>query len=408
MDSSNGDPRRELVEIVRLSQRTNLTSNWRFGGNKQYLFTETASYSWSNNPDVMNLDLAPNFRWQHTGKLDSNYHYSFIRIERPGTNLKSTTQSAAATVRYTPTPRLNGYLAIDGDRATEAEGFLEDSYGSKAHVNYTLPLFSASALDLSGGLSYQRRNRETSLTQINIFEESHQLNGTVPVTLIRDFVVAGSIVVRNETGSQTFIENVDYRVLVIGAQTQIERLIGGSILNGERISIDYAIDTGGTFGYDLFNQDFSADLTLARYYKVFVRYSGSEQSVTEGLPTHPLNSVRSVEVGSRADLPLRWQGINVGGSARYTFQDEDINPFNRASLDAYAQVPLPYRLNLRINARYSLVDNLNSDEDQNQIGINGNLDWSAWRNLTITAEGYYDQDNGGLRRPCGLTGATAG
>ena len=395
MDSRSGDPRKPIRETQRLSHRTSFDSNWRFGSRDQFFLMENASYNWSNNPDVMNLSLEPNFRWQHTSKLASNYRYSFLQTERPESDFRTKLQSATASVRYTPTSRLYGNLAIDGDQSTQSKGFMQNSYGSNIHVKYTRPVFLSSELGLSGGLDYQFKDREASLAQIDILEESHRLTGTAPITLAKEFVVSGTVVVRNETDTQTFMEDVDYRLINVGSQMQIERLIGGSILDGETVLIDYEIETGGTFGYSIFNQNFSADLTLAQYYKLFLNYRGSDQTILSGIPTTPLNSVKSVEVGSRVDLPLRWQGAHVGGGARYTYQDENINPFSRISLDAYAQVPLPYQLNFRINVRYSLNDNFNSDEDQNLIAVNGNLNWRASQNLKVTAEGYYDEDDGG-------------
>jgi hypothetical protein len=395
LESRNGDPRRELVEINRASNRAYLASNWSFGSNDQFQFSESASYSWADNPDVTTLNVAPALRWQHTPKLYSNYRYSFMQIERPEVASKSTTQSALAMVSYKPTQRLGINLSADLDKFGEAGGFSEDSHGGRGRFNYDRDLSSTSRISISGALGYQLRDRQSEIGRIDIFEEIHILVGTTPATLNRDYVVADSIVVRNETGSQTFIKGIDYQVRTLGTQTQIERLIRGSILDGETVSVDYSIETGGTFSYTIVNQNFNVDFSFARYYKLFARYSDTAQTVVEGVPTNPLNSQRLLEFGGRLDIPSRWYGLDLGGGFRLGRQMEDINPFDRLGLDAYVRAPLPYRLDLQVNLRYDRVNYRYSSEDQNLVAVNGNLSWSSRRNLRVVAEAYFEQDTGG-------------
>lgn len=395
LESRNGDPRRELVEVIRASNRVYLASNWSFGGNDQFQFSESASYSRADNPDVITLNVAPAFRWQHTPKLYSNYRYGFVQIERPEIASKSRAQTAVATVSYRPIRRLGINLSADLDRFGDADGFREDSNGARGRVTYDRDLSSTSRFSVSGALGYQLRDRESEIGQIDIFEEIQVLVGTTPATLNRDYVVADSIVVRNTTGSQTFIEGIDYQVRTLGTQTQIERLIRGSILDGESVSVDYSIETGGTFSYTIVSQNLNVDFSFARYYKLFARYSDTAQSVVEGVPTNPLNSQRLLEFGGRVDIPSRWYGLDLGGGFRLGRQMEDINPFDRMGLDAYVRAPLPYRLDLQVNLRYDRINYRFSTEDQNLIAVNGNLSWSSQRNLRVVAEAYFERDTGG-------------
>ena len=203
------------------------------------------------------------------------------------------------------------------------------------------------------------------------------------------------MVVRNETGTQTLIEGVDYRLIEVGSRTQIERLIGGSILDGETVLVDYEAETGGTFEYDQIDQTLNADFKFARYHNVFLRYRNNRQILKSGFPTLPFNSVRAFEIGLREQLPLRWLGLQLYGEARYLQQDEDINPYDQKSILVSVQAPLPYRLKLNASASRNFVNNLNSDEDADMTVFNSNLTWQARRNLTVRAEGYYDKDTGG-------------
>jgi len=56
---------------------------------------------------------------------------------------------------------------------------------------------------------------------------------------------------------------------------------------------------------------------------------------------------------------------------------------------------LSSRLGLTASVSRNIVDNKFSDEDSDLTSFNANITWQAWRNLTIRADGNYDEDTGG-------------
>jgi hypothetical protein len=228
-----------------------------------------------------------------------------------------------------------------------------------------------------------------------IEEEPVTFVGTAPISLSRDFVVAGTVIVRNATGTQTFIENVDYLLSEFGSTPRIERIISGSILDGETVRVDYAAETGGTFEFSQINQSLSVDFRFARFHNIFFRYDNRRQNLQSGSPTLPFNSVEAFEIGLREQIPLRSSGVQISGEARYLRQDEDINPFNRTSLSLSIQAPLSQKLKLNASVSRNRVDNLLSEEDSDLTVFNANVTWLALRSLTIRAEGNYAEDTGG-------------
>jgi len=398
-NSRNGDPARTIQETLRQSQHVLLTSNWRLGSRDQLQIDQTARFNRRDNPDVTDINFVPRFRWEHSPTLQSRYSYSFNQSERPEAMVKIRSETASAALHYSPTPELNGLVQTNVDRSVETNRLLQNARGFSSRVNYKRGT-RTSQLNLSLGLGYQRKDQDSQVTQISVLEEVVVLVGTTPVSLSRDFIILDTVIVRNETGTQTLIEGVDYRLIEIGSRTQIERLIGGSILDGETVLVDYDAKTGGTFEYSLVNQTLNADFRFAKYHNIFLRYRSNMQTLESGFSTLPFNSVEALEIGLREQLPLRWGGLQLYGEARYLRQDEDINPFNQKSILASLQAPLPHRLNLTISASRNFVDNLNSDEDSDMTVFNANLTWQARRNLTVRAEGHYDEDTGGtlLRR----------
>ena len=393
-NSRNGDPRRTIQETLRRSQNVALTSNWRLGSRDQLHIDQTASFNRRDNPDVTDINFTPRFRWLHSSVLQSRYLYSFSQSERPESMVKNRTETASAALHYSPKPTLSGFVRATADRSVEVDRLLQNAYGLTSRASYKKAT-KVGQLNLSLGLGYQLKNRDSLVTQISVIEEAVVLDGTTPISLSRDFVIVDTVVVRNETGTQTLIEGVDYRLIEIGSLTQIERLIGGSILDGETVLVDYEVETGGTFEYSQINQTMNVNFKFAKYHSVFVRYRNNKQILESGFSTLPFNSVETVEIGLREQLPLRWSGLQLYGEARYLRQDEDINPYKQKIILVSLQAPLPHRLKLNVSASRSIVDNLNSVEDADTKVFNANLIWQAKRNLTVKAEGYYDEDTGG-------------
>jgi len=308
--------------------------------------------------------------------------------------VKIRTETANAALRFTSKKGFGARVGANASRSTETDRLLQNSHGLSSSANYT-NTSRVGQLHLSFAYNYDRNDQVSQVPQIGVIEEAIVLVGTVPVNLSRDFVIAGTVMVTNETGSQTLIEGVDYRLVEIGSRTQIERLIGGGILDGETVLVDYEVQTGGTFEYSQSGQMAGVDFKFAKYHNVFVRYRNNEQKLEAGFSTLPFNSVRSVEIGLRERLPLRWLGLQLDGELRYLHQDEDINPFEQKSVLVSLQAPLPYRLKLNISASRNIVDNLNSVEDSDMIVFSANLDWQTTRNLTVRGKVYYDEDTGG-------------
>ena len=392
--SRNGDPSRTIQETLRRSRNMLLTSNWRLGSRDQLHIDQTASFNRRDNPDVTDINLSPRIRWLHSSTLESRYVYGFNQSERPETMVKIRTETASAALHYSPTPTLNGFIRTNVDRSEEKDRLMQNAIGLTSGGSYK-KTFRASQLNISLGLGYELKDRESSETTIRVFEEAVVLIGTVPVSLSRDFIIVDSVIVRNETSTQILDEGVDYRLIVIGSRTQIERMIGGSILDGETVLVDYEAQTGGTFEYSQTSQTVNADFKFAKYHNIFLRYRDNKQVLESGFSTLPFNSVRTVEIGLREQLPLRWMGLQLYGEARYLDQDEDINPYKQKSVLFSVQAPLPYRMRLNFSASRNFVDNLNSVEDADMTVFNANLNWQASKTLTVRAEGYYDEDTGG-------------
>ena len=393
-ESRNGDPRRPIQETIRETERLWLTSSSRHGSEDQVRIDQTLRFNRRDEPDVTDITFSPIVRWTHNPKWESIYRYDFNQTERPDSDFENRTEALSASVRYSPSLKFNSQIRTDFDRSNEVDRLSQNARGLSANANIKHDT-SVGQLSLSMGLGYRLDDRVSESPRVIVEEEPVTFIGSAPIPLSRDFVVAGTVVVSNATGTQTYIEGIDYLLSEVGSTTRIERIISGSILDGETVLVDYEAETGGTFEYSQVNQNLSADFRFARFHSIFFRYHSSRQNLQSGSPTLPFNSVEAFEIGLREQIPLRSSGVQISGEARYRRQEEDINPFDQVSILLSIQAPLSTKVRMSASVSRNLVDNFFSPEDSDLTTFNANVTWQAWRNLTIRADGTYDEDTGG-------------
>ena len=393
-ESRNGDPRRPIEETIRETERFMLTTSNRVGSEGNVRIDQTTSVIRRDEPDVTDINFAPVIRWAHSPKWQSIYRYRFTETERPESDFENRTEALSASLNYSPSTIFNGVLRAESDRSKEVGRLSQDARGLFAQGNIKHES-SVGNLNLSMGLGYRLDDRVSQSPRVIVEEEPVTFIGPAPVPLSRDFVVLETVIVNNATGTQTYIEGFDYLLTVVGSTTRIERIISGSILEGETVLVDYEAETGGTFEYSQINQSLSANFRFKRFHNVFFRYFNSRQNLQSGTPTLPFNSVDAYEIGLREQIPLRSSGAEIFGEARYRRQDEDINPYNQTSLSLSFHAPLSSKVKMMASVSRSIVDNLLSEEDSDLTAINANLTWQPRGNLSIRAEGTYDEDTGG-------------
>jgi hypothetical protein len=220
------------------------------------------------------------------------------------------------------------------------------------------------------------------------------LVGTTGVALANDYVVTSTIEVWNTGRTQLYTENVDYRVIVLGATTEIERLSSGAILDGQQVLVDYEYQTSGTVDYTMLTQNVQAGWSLKQYYNVYARLRNAVADIKTGSPTLPLNTGTSWTTGARADLPLK-NDMNIGAELIYDNYEQDISPYVRDSIDAYVEMPLPFLSTLRLSARRVHVDNIGSVEDVDLRGLLLRVRSRPWFRANLTAELNMEEDVGG-------------
>jgi hypothetical protein len=400
--SQSGSPNLPIQGSNSNNQGLNLDTRLQFGGARQYDLTNlitlnSQSYALTGSsliPDRKDERVLLDLRGRHSKELQSFGFYNYTASQQG--DLHTAINSAAAGLNYAPRPEVMATLGAHADQSRTTQ-LATNSHGADGSLRYqrALPLGTG---QVSYTLRVDQRDQQALATQTRIIGERLTLSGTLFVALAQQHVTAGSVVVSNVTRTQTFVEGLDYTLSVLGAQTRVQRVVAGAIVDPQDVLVDYAYDVGGSFAYTQADQTFNAIWSLSSYGSAYYRYFDSAPRLTSGTPSFPLNTVKSSVYGARADVPLRLRlETSIGGSFEYENRRETIAPYRRESEDAYVQMeePILGSGNIRASTRRTRVNYDNfSLQNVNLTGSDLRYVSRHWLGTELTANVGVENDTG--------------
>jgi outer membrane scaffolding protein for murein synthesis (MipA/OmpV family) len=362
---------------------TELRTRNYFGSGRRHLVTQNY-----RRRDNQNYRIATSL--SHNDRLKSRFDYSFDSVDRDNTD--SSTHNVKASVNNRFNPRTNlGFNAFY--QGQEQPGFDQDSLGVGTNFSYERPIKSGS-VGVGFRASQVRTDQQSDTDFVQVFDEALVLAGTTPVALTQEFVVADSVVVRNVSNTQTFVEDFDYRLVVVGSVTSIQRLLGGNIADGQTVLVDYEYETSGTAEFDTSYSSVSLNANFLRYFSTSAQVQVKQTDLRSGELTTPTNDLESLRLGISADFPVgqRWK---FGVSASYTDMNEEIAPSVSSTLIVDATAVLWRSARLLVSASHLMVDQEKSIEDVDQVQYRVGLSSMFWSRLLVTYDVSYLEDDGG-------------
>lgn len=302
----------------------------------------------------------------------------------------------AAGLTHLPLPDLETSLGARVERS-DASQFALSTRVVDGSLRYKRPV-RVGSVQASYAVRYEQRDQQAANPLVDIVDEQLTLTGVAQVALNHTHVVPGSVVVTNLTQTQTFVENVDYLLVVIGAETRVQRLVAGSILDGESVLADYRYDLGGSYASAQLDQTLHLNWSVSRFMDTYLRWFDAAPEITSGVSTFPLNRVRSLLLGLRGEAPLRLGvPVSVGGSYESETRRETISPYRRDAGDVFVQTsePLLGLANLRLTARRSRIRYELSTQDVDLTGYELRL-WARRFGIDLVGAASYEQDLGGV------------
>ncbi len=399
-ESTSGSPNVPIQASSSSTQGLNVDTRLQLGGNRQYDLTNLITLNHQSYvlgegslPDRKDSRFFLDLRGRHSDKLQSFATYNYTNYTQG--DIASTVNSLATGLTYYPNRDVTTAFDVHGDN-NDTNQFTARSYGVQGMVRYQRAT-QWGTMQASYGARYDDRDQQAVAPTTNVVGERVTLSGTAFVPFGHQHVVASSIVVSNNTRTQIFVENLDYTVTVVGFDTRLQRIVGGNIIDGQEVLVDYSYDVGGTYAYTQLDQTVNLSWTYLNYLNLYFRYFDSAPHLTSGTPTFTLNTVHDPLIGARADIPFGWPlEFLAGGGYEYEDREETVSPFRRQAADVYVQgdEPLLRTGTVRLGARRTKVDYRFSDQDVNLVGYDFRY-WSRpWYGLDVSADATYEHDTG--------------
>lgn len=365
-----------------------------FGEQRNINFLSLVSHDINEHSDLEKREdsrLGAFVDWDHDKTLRSFYRYN-LTSSAIG-EARSTNHDLSFIVSKNLTEEIDLSGGLEGSRE-KGRDFEKESYGLNADLDYNTDVTERLSFGAGYGLGYTRHAQSSEESQFQETGESHVLSGLTPALLENEFVAPGTVVVSNLARTQTFIENIDYRLRIVGSETRVERLVSGSIQDGQTVLVDYAYESGGTFDYDQLNQSVSLRLTFDRAYNLYMSYFKNEESLVSGRSARPLYTRERMRVGAdgRHDLGMtarfRWQ-------LELEKQNETLRPFTREAADADLTVSLPFVTGFaNLYSRYEHIDNELSEEDTELTRYGASLSALLGLRSRVTLDLSVERDEG--------------
>ena len=399
-ESLSGSPNLPVQGSTSSSQGFNADSRFKFGNERQYDLTNmvainTQSFTLGRGALAERRDMRMFFdaRARHSDQIHTFGTYNFSTSGQG--ELGTTVNTAAAGVNYWPIPDLATTLGARGEQNRTTE-FVAQSRGLDGSARYRLPL-PVGIAQASYALRHDQREQQAVAGLTPVIGERITLTGTTTVTLAHQRITGSSVVVSNASRTQTLVEGRDYALSVVGIETRLQRLVGGNIVDGQEVLVDYSYDVGGSFAYQETAQTLSFNWSLLSYLNIYLRHFNSAPRLTAGTSTFLLNAIQSSLYGARVDVPLRRPfEIMLGGSLEGESRQETIAPYRREAQDVYVQAEDPFFGigNFRLSAHRARVDYENSLQNVNLKGYDIRFSSRTWFGLDVSADANFETDTG--------------
>lgn len=388
--SASGSLALPIAPTLEITDLLNYSSEGFFGEQQQIRYQDHINFT--RRQGVVTGDelrFTPYLSWKHSDEVRSTYKYEYLDSSQNSLNTRNQGFIGDLYYQYNKEVKFELEALVEDYQTTVVEN---KSVGTNARVAYQRPITNGT-FNLVTGLDYRENQRNASTTQDNIVGETITLSGLTPVALSREFIISGSIVIQNLARSQTFIENLDYRVIEIGSRSEIQRLGGSSIADPEQVVVDYSYQTGGSVDYSSQTWFYDAGVSFDQF-NLYLRHRLNEQKLGSGAPTLPLYSKNTLEYGGAVEYPLS-NRVELGAKADMVRERDSNSPHDAQLYDVYSQVILGDSSTLRLSVNKVIIDNLNSIEDSDVTRFSMIYRSRLRNRMLMSAEAYSDKDAGG-------------
>jgi hypothetical protein len=340
--------------------------------------------------ESLNQNYSATAHFSHSDQLTSLFDLTLVDSERDDAD--ATTHRFRASVDKISSEQLTYGFTAQSEEVRQS-GFESDRGGIGTRVSYR-QIFDFGSVGIGLNAAQDRTNQVSTADFVQVFDEPVVLNNTVPVALAEDFVVAESVVVRNVSSTQQYLEGIDYRLVIVGSVTSIQRLLGSNIQDGETVLVNYDYQSSGTSEFDTLNASLSINASFLKYFYAGAEVQSRQTSIRSGELLTPTNDRDSLRFTAGAEFRV-WDRWQLRVSMWHWDRDEEISPSISKSLTVQASTAFQNSLRLSLSGSFLKVDQELSDEDTNQGQFGMALSGRLWSRLLMGYDISYLQDDGG-------------
>jgi hypothetical protein len=237
-------------------------------------------------------------------------------------------------------------------------------------------------LNYSFSLSHQKR--ENIFGTINVLDESKLLSEGKVAILNNPYVDKNSVEVKNSSGTIIYQENFDYILIQRGTYTEIRRVPGGQIADGDIVLVSYRAEQQPALIFDSKINRYGASLTLLNNFVEFY-FSGTNQNYSNvsELNLDYLKTLNQKLYG----IKFSYEYLDVG--AEYEDYQSNITPYtsSRFFLRVFRQTS--DNLIATINSSYRIYNLTDENSTQKFADVSLMLSYLLGANSKLAFEGNY-------------------
>lgn len=319
---------------------------------RSHLRSSFRAYDESGLADVRRFRIDETLRLQHSDVFDTRYDLSAEDSDRRGQSQRSVSGSFVARYRLFESLVATGSvgastLDVDG-------GFSSQQYDVSGDLQYTKRV-PYGRLDATIGVGFNRQEDSERGQPFLISDERVVLADPRPSIIPRRNVLAGTLFVTDSAGFRIYVEGVDYTVDYFPDHVEVRRIVGGAIVDGEAVLVDYTIGPEPAATFDTPNASASARYSFEEGplngLSPYVVYQWLQQSVDAVDPSlFVLEELHDLRYG------LDYRLGNLTLNVERENHDSNIFPYDTTKFEARYDLRLTYSWAISANATREITD----------------------------------------------------
>lgn len=375
-----------------LSQNLNLSDHEGFGSKDWIQLLSLLNYSSQAQTAQPNdkVFLHENLRLEHTPRLRSLYEYGYD-VSSSG-SAESSTQVGRMGVAHQLYRNLSSSLDVhwqDGNTRSPGSSLNTRRYGVGLGENYSRHLGAWGNLSLGYAGSFDHEERSATGSELKVINESHTLiDGTLNL-LAQPNVDVLNVQVTDASGSVTYLETLDYRLLPHGTFTEIQRVasLGSAITNGSTVLVTYTATQQPSAAYDSINNsaNFRIDLWDGRM-GIYGRWTKMDFHGGDDLVLDPMDT-------KLIGIDASWRWLRAG--LEYEVVESKFAPYDRLrAFQSFNYQPMQ-DATLSLDCDESWITQTDTKINQSFYSFIARYRQQLWMSLAWRIEGGFQVDRGG-------------